>query len=104
MVLFEGSLRFATNNIGEFLAIVQAMIFLKDRISDLPIYSDSSTAILWVRNGKCRTTIGHAKGIEETFRRIREAEAWLSDNEQVNRVLKWDTRAWGEIPADYGRK
>ncbi|MCX6055609.1 MAG: hypothetical protein NTZ74_11975 [Chloroflexi bacterium] len=35
---------------------------------------------------------------------ITRAEDWLDNNEYSNKLLKWDTIAWGEIPADYGRK
>ena len=36
--------------------------------------------------------------------RIHETYAWLRANAYSNRVLKWDTEAWGENPADFGRK
>ncbi|HPS27116.1 MAG TPA: ribonuclease H, partial [Bacteroidales bacterium] len=29
---------------------------------------------------------------------------WLKANTYPNRVLKWRTDIWGEIPADFGRK
>ena len=29
---------------------------------------------------------------------------WLNQNEFPNQLLKWETRAWGENPADFGRK
>jgi hypothetical protein len=29
---------------------------------------------------------------------------WLESNDYTNAILKWDTQAWGEIPADFGRK
>jgi ribonuclease HI len=29
---------------------------------------------------------------------------WLKTNTYTNKVLKWDTKEWGEIKADYGRK
>ena len=38
-----------TNNIGEFLAIVHALAFMKQRNLSLPIYSDSKIAMSWVR-------------------------------------------------------
>jgi len=38
------------------------------------------------------------------FDLIRRAEKWLIENTYSNPVLKWDTAAWGEIPADFGRK
>jgi ribonuclease HI len=32
------------------------------------------------------------------------AESWLEGHPVTNPILKWDTRAWGEIPADFDRK
>lgn len=29
---------------------------------------------------------------------------WLNQNKYSNQILKWETRAWGENPADFGRK
>ena len=28
----------------------------------------------------------------------------VTENEYDNPILKWETEAWGEVPADYGRK
>ena len=46
-----------TNNIGEFLAIVHALAFLKQRNLSLPIYSDSKIAMNWVRQKVCKTKV-----------------------------------------------
>ena len=35
---------------------------------------------------------------------IGRAEAWLRNNTFENPILKWETKEWGEIPADFGRK
>jgi len=29
---------------------------------------------------------------------------WLNTNDWKNPLLKWETKYWGEIPADFGRK
>ena len=93
-----------TNNIGEFLAIVHALAYLKNRKKNWPIYSDSLTAIKWVKNKKCNTTLKPTERNKEIFDLIRRAEKWLRENEYTNPILKWDTQKWGEIPADFGRK
>ena len=31
-------------------------------------------------------------------------EKWLNENKYENQILKWETKAWGENPADFGRK
>ena len=40
----------------------------------------------------------------ELFKIIERAEKWLQNNTFSNAVLKWETKSWGEIPADFGRK
>jgi ribonuclease HI len=95
----------ATNNIGEFLGIVHALAFLHQRGKhEMPIYSDSETALAWLRAGKCRTTQPRTARNAPVFELIARAEKWLEENDFTNPVLKWQTDKWGEIPADYGRK
>ena len=93
-----------TNNIGEFLALIHALALLKKQGSNMTIYSDSRTAISWLRNRKCKTTLTrnatNAKVLELLNRGIR----WMESNEFSNRIIKWETEKWGEIPADFGRK
>ncbi|WP_314238011.1 ribonuclease H family protein [Capnocytophaga leadbetteri] len=93
-----------TNNIGEFLAIVHALAFLKQRNLSLPIYSDSKIAMNWVRQKVCKTKVPHTPHNEKIFELIARAERWLHQNTYPNPILKWETQAWGENPADFGRK
>ncbi|MDM9582808.1 viroplasmin family protein [Nostoc sp. GT001] len=93
-----------TNNLGEFLAIVHALAHLKNQVSDIPIYSDSETAILWVKNKKVRTKLNRSTDNEEIFNLVDRALNWLESHEYTNPILKWNTMSWGEIPADFGRK
>lgn len=104
LIFREGPLAEGTNNVGEFLAIVQAARILKEQNSDLPIYSDSKTALAWVRKKKANTTLARTSKNKEIFKRIDQAESWLVNNTIKNRILKWETKAWGEIAADFGRK
>lgn len=94
-----------TNNIGEFLAIVHGLALLKQRgLNDMPIYSDSVNAQLWVRRKKCKTTLARNAKTEELYQLIERAENWLANNAYSNPIIKWPTEQWGEIPADFGRK
>jgi ribonuclease HI len=93
-----------TNNIGEFLAIVHALALYKSRGLDWPLYSDSRNAIDWVQKKQCRTKLERTPETEAVFERIESAERWLRENSFRNRIIKWDTKKWGEIPADFGRK
>jgi ribonuclease HI len=103
--LFHKKFRLGTNNIGEFLAIVHGLAWLKQQERDhLPIYTDSATALKWIRIKKCRTQLKRTPQTEELFQIIARAENWLKNNAYKNPLLKWETESWGEIPADFGRK
>ena len=93
-----------TNNVGEFLAIVHGLAYLKKVNSQLPIYSDSRTAISWVRNKVANTKLPETEANKILFELIDRAEIWLKNNTYSTRVLKWETEYWGENPADFGRK
>lgn len=94
-----------TNNIGEFLAIVHALALIeKQGLKGITIYSDSRTAISWVRRKQCKTTLEKNERTAPLFDMIARAEQWLKARRVTTRILKWETREWGEIPADFGRK
>ncbi|MCD8281672.1 MAG: ribonuclease H [Prevotella sp.] len=94
-----------TNNIGEFLAIVHALALMKQRgIIDKTLYTDSYNAIVWVRKRECKTKLIETPETRNTFLLIRRAEIWLQRHPITVPIIKWETRAWGEIPADFGRK
>lgn len=93
-----------TNNIGEFLAIVHALALLEQKELQMPIYSDSRNAILWVQQKKCKTKLERTPRTEDLFRLIERAETWLHTHSTRVPILKWETKTWGEIPADFGRK
>lgn len=94
----------ATNNIGEFLAVVHALALFHNSPTVIPIYSDSKTAIAWVREKKCKTKIVETDANRSLFDVIRRAETWLRTHTYANPIMKWNTAEWGEIPADFGRK
>ncbi len=93
-----------TVNLGEFLGVVHALAFLKQRDLDWPVYSDSRTAIAWVRKKNINTKLEVSPKNEALFALVQRAVNWLKNNRYPNRVLKWETEYWGEIPADFGRK
>ncbi len=93
-----------TVNIGEFLAVVHALAYLKQRDSDWPVYSDSRTAIAWLRKRAINTKLEVSDKNRELFKLVERALNWLRNNTWKNQVKKWETEYWGEIPADFGRK
>lgn len=104
-VLFSmGPFPEGTVNIGEFLAIVHGLAFLQKHNSTLPIYSDSKTAISWIKNKAVKTKLERNAKNEELFQLVDRGILWLQNNKYSNKILKWETEFWGENPADYGRK
>lgn len=99
-----GPYKQGTNNIGEFLALVHGLALLKKQNSKLPIYSDSVTAMKWVKQKKAKTLLEKTAKNEVIFDLIVRAEKWLNENTYTTQIIKWDTANWGEIPADFGRK
>lgn len=93
-----------TNNIVEFLAIVHALAYCKEKGLALPIYSDSRNAIAWVQDKQARTNHTRSDKNAKLFELIKRAIVWLKNNSYDNEILKWETKAWGENPADFGRK
>ena len=104
-VLFKmGPFNNATNNIGEFLALVHGVAMMEKESDKKIIYSDSITAISWVKKKRCQTKLKKNKENEEVFDLIARAILWLKKNNYSIIIKKWETKLWGEIPADFGRK
>lgn len=96
---------YGTNNIGEFLAIVHALALMdKLGITGKAIYSDSYNAILWTKKKHCKTKLERNEKTEKLYQIIARAELWLRTHAVRTPVIQWDTRKWGDIPADFGRK
>jgi ribonuclease HI len=103
----QGPFKGGSNNLMEFLALVHGLAWLKKNKLDLPLYSDSRTAIGWVWKKNIKTTIKKTKENSEIFDLVDRGIAWLKKNPEMisnKYILKWETKAWGEIPADFGRK
>ncbi len=101
----QGPFQGGTNNLGEFLALVHAIAYCKKHnLPNTAIYSDSVTAISWVKAKSINTNMARTEKNKELFTLIDRALDWLKKNSYKNPVLKWNTREWGEIGADYGRK
>ena len=93
-----------TNNIGEFLAIVLGLAYLQLKNLPWALYSDSKTAIAWIRQKQCKTKIEWNSKNQDLLQAVRAAEKWLHENTWTTPIYKWETERWGEIPADFGRK
>lgn len=104
VIFRKGPFEDGTNNLAEFLGIIHALAYCKQKKLLLPIYSDSRNAINWVRDKEPRTKHPRRGTNIKLFEIVDRATKWLMENDYPNEVLKWETRAWGENPADFGRK
>ncbi|NDG62310.1 MAG: hypothetical protein EBY29_02435 [Planctomycetes bacterium] len=97
------------NNLGEFLAIIDACQRLeRGELKCVTLWSDSKTALSWFRTGKIRTTIDVDGQCDSAFAAaVNDARKWLGSANRPNwfaMMSRWDTSARGENPADFGRK
>ena len=102
-VIFENEFPQTSNNLAEYLAILDAMKWRMKHDPDIPIYSDSSVALSWVRkwghNCWQLPMWQHAKSYTEKMENWRR-KAWAP----FENIFQWFTKKWGDIPADYGKK
>lgn len=100
-----GPLADGTNNVAEYLALIHALAFLKKTDNHhTVVYSDSRTAMSWLRNRGHKSTLARTPNNARIFELLERADRWIQTNVSYNRVIKWDTEHWGEIPADFNRK
>lgn len=98
--IFYKNLGHQTVNIGEFLAVIEAVKYIieNDHVPRV-IYTDSQTAITWFYN---KQTASKKKN-----KALKKAEIFLKalayDVDTIQ-VLHWDNKLWGENPADFGNK
>jgi ribonuclease HI len=104
VIFSKGPIKKGTNNLGEFLAIVHALAYLKQQNSKKTVYSDSMNALKWVKQKAVASSLVRDPSTKEIWDLVDRAEKWLQTNSYENQVLKWQTKSWGEIKADYGRK
>jgi ribonuclease HI len=100
----QGPFEEGTNNIGEFLALVHGLALLKKNNNNQIIYTDSRTAISWIKKKACNTKLERNEKNKPVFDLVERALIWLKENPYSTTIVKWETKAWGEIPADFGRK
>ncbi len=99
-----GPFKDGTNNIGEFLAIVHALAEMNRRNEWHNIYSDSKTALAWVRNRQVKTQLKQTDSNAKLFELLGRGLVWIRSHTWPVKIMKWQTELWGEIPADFGRK
>ena len=77
-VFHVGPLEDGTNNVGEYLALIHALALLdKKGDTTTPIYSDSRTAISWIKKGAHRSTLAPTAKNGKIFELLARADKWL---------------------------
>ncbi|MDE6268021.1 MAG: ribonuclease H family protein [Muribaculaceae bacterium] len=104
-IFHVGPFEEGTNNIGEYLGLIHALAMLdKEGNHTRPIYTDSRTALSWIKRRGANTKLTPTPGNEPLRRVLARADAWIQSHTPQNPIMKWNTEEWGEIPADFGRK
>lgn len=98
--LFYQNLGNKTVNIGEFIAVIEAVKYIiENDFQPRVIYTDSITAITWFNNKRTAS--------KKKCKDLQKAEIFLKaldwDVETIE-VRHWDNKLWGETPADFGNK
>lgn len=104
ILFYVGPIENGTNNLGEFIAIVHGLAYLKKLGSNKTIYTDSRTALSWLKNRKIASTLVRSPATAKIWEMADRALQWVNTNTYENKVVKWNTEEWGEIRADFGRK
>lgn len=105
LLFHRGPFPEGTVNLGEFLALVSALAMLHAKGDhQRRIYTDSMTALAWLRKKAVKTKLLRNEINGELLDRVEKARQWLLDHSYTNPISKWETEKWGEIPADFGRK
>ena len=104
-IIFQmGPFEDATNNVGEYLAIVHAIALMAKKGEYHNIYSDSRIAMGWFKKKRHNSKLQKTDRNKYIFELLERADKWVQSHNFPGVVRKWDTERWGEIPADYGRK
>jgi ribonuclease HI len=98
--IFYRDLGNQTTNIGEFLAVIEAVKYIiENDFQPRIIFTDSTTAITWFDSKKTSSV--------KPCRDLQRAEMFLralSADVDTIQVIHWDNKRWGETPADFGNK
>lgn len=98
--IFYRDLGNQTTNIGEFLAVVEAVKYIiENDFQPRKIFTDSTTAIAWFNARKTSST----KPNKDLIRAEMFLRALSADVDSIE-VIHWDNKRWGETPADFDRK
>jgi ribonuclease HI len=101
-----------TNNIGEFLAIIDAIKIVQKTLNHWNaeslkpiIYTDSQTALHRLTSKKPKTTLSYDNQTKSLLTKLQESIIRLKNTDiSWYNIQKRETQLRWEIPADFGRK
>lgn len=99
VILAHEHLGVHSNNYAE-LAGIKAMINIALERGDKVLWTDSSVALGWIKTRRVGDGV-HERA--EILSMIDDIRSLLSGGNDVS-IEKWNTKGWGEIPADFNRK
>ena len=103
-ILFEVDIKKSTNNIAEFIGLVHALDYATKNGYD-SVYSDSVSAISWVKNKSVKTSLKETNETKYSLDLVKRALNHIDKMPNCQRLIKkWETKTWGESPADFGYK
>ena len=107
-ILFEWEANLITNNLAEFIGLYHAILWRDKYMPDAIIWSDSNTAMAWVKHKKVNTTfnLNRSPAVKGRIQTCLDGLQLykVGINFSYYNIQKWETKVWGEIPADLGRK
>lgn len=105
-IVYNSAEYVGTSNIAEFLGLVGAIRYQQENnLTDHVIYTDSNVALRWYENQSVKTRLDRTSlGADRTYAQLKADVEYLKSLSIVPDVRKWETRAWGENPSDFGRK
>lgn len=98
-ILQHAHLGIGTNNYAELSGILAALILARATANTV-VWTDSQVCLDWIRTGRVGERVARRDQVCALVAHIQT----LLQARPVVSLRKWNTRAWGEIPADFGRK
>lgn len=98
-ILKHEHLGIGTNNFAELAGIAAALEVAYTRGVRI-VWTDSQVCLAWIRSGRVGESVAQRDRVLSLVASIRQQIKQAPGME----IRKWETRSWGEIPADFGRK
>lgn len=105
-VFRSGPYNYGSANVGEFLAIIEGFEYLIDNKLDIEIFSDSWNAQKWTLAKRHASKVHCSDELQKVLNEKSTSLSKGDFDKKINEksLCDWNSKKWGEIPADFGRK